>query len=353
MLERYLCPQQRNRQSSERVCGFAGLRVSGYTAGKPANRLTNNGSILIVVLWSLFFLSALAVAIRIYVEPQLDLAGRLNRKAAMYYLAAAGVKRAVLELENDETTEFDALSDLWSDEETIHEMALGEGNFSVGIVDEERKVNINKASREILKNLFEMAAELEPDEAGALADSVIDWRDEDDEPGDEGAEDWYYSTLHPPYSCKNADFETIEELFLVKGVTHEIFDCVRDLITVYGDGAVNINTADEKVLRILGMEEELVEKILQFRQEGAYGTEEYEGIFTSAEHIASVLDSAIGLSATEINRINRIFGLGFLTVVSDNFMGNSIGWLTEIDGSASITFVYNRKDKTVKYWHER
>ena len=55
--------------------------------------------------------------------------------------------------------------------------------------------------------------------------------------------------------------EVLDELLLVKGVTRDIFDKVKDRVTVYGTGQVNINTAGMRVLQSLGMSEELAEKI--------------------------------------------------------------------------------------------
>jgi DNA uptake protein ComE-like DNA-binding protein len=83
-----------------------------------------------------------------------------------------------------------------------------------GIDDEGSKVNINTASRDMLLKLPGMTAE--------VADSIIDWRDEDENPGENGAESSYYQSLSRPYACKNAPFETTEELLLVKGMTPEL-----------------------------------------------------------------------------------------------------------------------------------
>ncbi len=52
-----------------------------------------------------------------------------------------------------------------------------------------------------------------------IADAILDWIDEDDEPREYGAELDYYATLDPPYSPRNGPLETIEELLLVRGVT--------------------------------------------------------------------------------------------------------------------------------------
>ena len=211
---------------------------------------TNKGSILIIVLWMLFFLTALAVAISARIWPQLSLAAGLKDRTELYYLAKAGVKTAILEIEKDTTDSYDALRDSWSNNENrFKEIKLGDGFFSVryqipssiagaeniryGLVDEERKININKAPYSVLENFFEIVAQVTPQEASGIAVSIIDWRDEDDEPQANGAESSYYLTLKG-YPCKNKDFEVLEELFLVKGMTQEIFDKIKDKITISG-----------------------------------------------------------------------------------------------------------------------
>jgi type II secretory pathway component PulK len=56
--------------------------------------------------------------------------------------------------------------------------------------------------------------EIDPQE---LVDALIDWRDPDDTPGELGAEQEFYQSLQVPYRCKNAPFETVEELLMVRG----------------------------------------------------------------------------------------------------------------------------------------
>jgi type II secretory pathway component PulK len=55
-----------------------------------------------------------------------------------------------------------------------------------------------------------------------LAASIVDWRDADDEVTSGGAESEYYLLLADPYYCKNAPFETLDELLLVKGATRDL-----------------------------------------------------------------------------------------------------------------------------------
>lgn len=82
------------------------------------------------------------------------------------------------------------------------------------IVDEASKLNINTASRAMLEALPGMTIE--------LAAAIIDWRDRNSEPTENGAEDETYARLDPPRLAKNAPFESIDELRLVYGATLRI-----------------------------------------------------------------------------------------------------------------------------------
>jgi general secretion pathway protein K len=349
--------------SVERIADSKKLNAKRY----PLN--AKKGSILIVILWALFFLSMLAVAVNAYIWPSLSLAGKLKDRAKMYYLAKAGVKRAILEIvKNDATDSYDALKESWSNnEDGFKEIELEEGTFSVqriaytgqgteeikyGLIDEERKININKASYSVLKKFFEIAGETTSQQAADIAASIIDWRDEDDEPEENGAESGYYLTLDPPYPCKNEDFEVLEELLLVKGMSQEVFDKVKDKITIYGTGAVNINTADALVLQSLGMSQALAEKVIHFRKgsDGKEATQD-DNVFESTSTIAQTLNDVEGLSGDEFSQLNSILGAGLISVRSDNFRGEAIGKLTGKETSGRIVFVFNR-NKVMKYWRE-
>ncbi|MEE2934423.1 MAG: type II secretion system protein GspK [Planctomycetota bacterium] len=52
-----------------------------------------------------------------------------------------------------------------------------------------------------------------------IADAILDWLDEDEEPRPFGAEVEYYSTLPTPYEPNNGPLQSVEELLLVRGVT--------------------------------------------------------------------------------------------------------------------------------------
>ncbi|MDX9755290.1 MAG: type II secretion system protein GspK [bacterium] len=83
-----------------------------------------------------------------------------------------------------------------------------------GLIDEASKLNLNTATQEMLEGLPNMTPE--------LAAAIIDWRDEDEDVTDGGAESQVYLMNDPPYNCKNAPFGSIFELRLVYGFTDEL-----------------------------------------------------------------------------------------------------------------------------------
>jgi DNA uptake protein ComE-like DNA-binding protein len=83
-----------------------------------------------------------------------------------------------------------------------------------GIVDEASKVSINAADQDMLMMLPRMMRE--------DAAAIIDWRDSDQNVTLGGAESEFYMTMPDPYQCKNAPFETVEELLLVRGMLPEL-----------------------------------------------------------------------------------------------------------------------------------
>ena len=55
-----------------------------------------------------------------------------------------------------------------------------------------------------------------------VADAILDWIDEDDEPREFGCEVEYYSQLPTPYTPTNGSIQSVEQLLLVRGVTPEL-----------------------------------------------------------------------------------------------------------------------------------
>jgi hypothetical protein len=103
--------------------------------------------------------------------------------------------------------------------------------------------------------------DLDDDTAGDLVAAIIDYIDEDEDTydvGGIGAEKDEYIKLG--YPCRNGPIEFLEELLMVlkvKGLGEALFygtgesPGISKYLTPYGDGKININTADRLVLQAL------------------------------------------------------------------------------------------------------
>ena len=211
------------------------IPVAQYPPPKPSAtgmsplRLRQRGSVLVIVLWIAFGLVMLALYFANSMT--LELRGAQNRVASVeaehaingasryvnYVLTYYGTNGILPNLTQDLPGFHNAGArigecDYWllgrSDQQLRPERA------TFGLVDEAARLNLNTATAEMLQLLPRMTVE--------LAAAIIDWRDADSTPLENGAEDEVYNRLTPPRLTKNAPFETTEELRLVSGFTLEI-----------------------------------------------------------------------------------------------------------------------------------
>jgi DNA uptake protein ComE-like DNA-binding protein len=184
---------------------------------------------LISVLWIVTVLGVITMVFTRQSTLSLKINRNINQGNQALMLAEAGIFRLMAELvEDDEMTTFDDENETWSsNQDAFADVPLGRGiyrltkpnlaeenSINYGGMDESGKLNINTATREMLLMLPEATEE--------TADAIIDWRDDDDNPGAFGAESDYYQSLPEPYLAKNANFDSVEELLLLKGITLEI-----------------------------------------------------------------------------------------------------------------------------------
>jgi general secretion pathway protein K len=347
---------------------------------------SERGTILITTLWILTILTLLALGIGIRMGVDIKLISFSLNSAKAHYLAWAGLRKTMALLRQD-GKKVDYLGetllngyDKENEVYVLQDIELGEGNFTVsyewknlegkstriyGASDEEGKININKAGSKELLNLFDFNEE--------IVASVLDWRDEDDIEGNhlsegEGAESEYYEGLDNPYECRNSWFRVPEELLLVKGVTPEIYDGVKDIITVYPipeqvakrtKAKVNINTATKEVLEVLAGfeeleegEEGLLDDLIKERagDDGIPGTEDDEEIKEGS-----------GIYKTLTARIKENLGLGekekgsdYLKSASNTFRVISTGAVKNGRVKKTIETVIQRSDDRprILYYYE-
>jgi len=159
-------------------------------------------------------------------------------------------------------------------------------SFDVDIIDEDSKINLNSAWRDPLTQM-RLASQImglisgpqyEPlftsrDGDGQYSDrmqicgALIDWADANQDlttcdfrsgvGPSTGPEDSFYQLLDPPYFRKNAPYDSLEELHMVRGVSDDFWanfidpdpkNPKRRNVTVWGSGKINVNTANPMTL---------------------------------------------------------------------------------------------------------
>ncbi len=180
------------------------------------------GSVLIVTMWIVLVLAGLVLVF--------SRSMRVEAIASANYVSAVQAEtiargalqyvQAKLLTEEEETLLLES-RDVYEAVETrggffwiLHPNLSDDRNYTFGITDEASKINLNSATQEVLLKLPGMTSE--------LASAIIDWRDEDTEITPGGAESEYYLLLPEGYYCKDAPFETVEEVLLVRGATEDI-----------------------------------------------------------------------------------------------------------------------------------
>ena len=332
----------------------------------------DRGGILIISLLSLCLLTTFAVILSYGVRQKIILVQRLEERRSLHFIAEAGIKKAIAGLKKEKGVErtYASLADNWSNNiGAFKGIGVGQGMFNIcynhiegrsglsetryGLVDEERKININKANKTILENLFQVVLGLDEVDAQEIAASLVDWRDKDSELSIPlgSAEDSDYLGLQYPYESRDREFEVLEEALLVKGMRADIFGKIRGYITVYGDGKVNVNTASKEILLALGLKEDLVDKIILFRQ----GEDEISGtvddnVFKVHSEIVPGLSQFAHLSDSEIAELSRIVENN-LVINSNNFMIRCIARLHNRKNIHEVICVVDRSGR-ILYWNE-
>ncbi|MBP9713759.1 MAG: type II secretion system minor pseudopilin GspK [Sterolibacterium sp.] len=213
---------------------------------------TQRGAALIMALLVASLATALATSL-IWHE-NLWLRGLETRRDLMQarQLALAGIdwSRAVL-AEDARTSRYDHLGEPWATQ--VPAMPAEGGEIGGQITDEQSRINLNnlvrngQASEEdllIYQRLLSLL-QLPP----ALAASLTDWLDADDQSRPDGAEDADYLASNPAYRAANRELTDIDNLRHVRGYTPEIIERLRPYVTVLpGYNYLNINTASALVL---------------------------------------------------------------------------------------------------------
>lgn len=262
------------------------------------------GIVLILVLWVMMVLSVLAGEMARSMRIEGLTTDVYQQDVETYYLATAGLHRALYTILRAQQQGQNALSgnafgqqpfggfgggqstgtpgqeeeeevDVWiRGDGRWKKEEFGEGGYWVRVLDEGGKININAADEGYLRQTF-TNLKFDMEFSQLIVDTIQDWRDSDSLVRLHGAENDYYLALPIPYPAKDGFFHTPEELLLVRGVTPALFygregPALRDLFTVYSTGGNSVNplTASPLVLQAMyGMDPDMIAQLVQRRSE--------------------------------------------------------------------------------------
>lgn len=271
------------------------------------------GSALVLVLLAVVVLSVLVASIGFEARLQSGQVVYLSNRAAAGRLAESGIEISKMLLAraggrsapdgmpDEEDRWHDAVERLRKGQSLIGLVEpVGDGFVILDVEPEPGRLNVNLLTREDWETILGNAGV--PEEYfDYVIDPILDWTDEDDTSNPKGAEtEDYYSECDPPYQARNGAFDTVRELLLVKGFSETllvggVFDPatvagdaaargaspsfnrfsktneiviagIESMLTTYGDGKVNVQSAPYDVLRTLpDVDEVLARAIMEER----------------------------------------------------------------------------------------
>ena len=225
-------------------------------------RERESGVALVLVMWVAVILAVIAGSFILERRTEMLIVGNSVSKARAEAAADAGVHRALHDLYRQN------IQDTWKRDGTPHEWAFEGVPVRVEIRDESAKIDINTASDPLFRGLL-VSVGLREDEAAAILDAILDWRDADPLKRPNGAEEADYTAAGLTYRPANAPFQAIEELQLVLGMRPDIYRRLAPSITVYSRmPGINATVASREVLlAIPGVTTEQVDMYIAQRDE--------------------------------------------------------------------------------------
>ena len=259
------------------------------------NIKSNSGFVLVVVLCMVVMLGILLFGFNHKSRAGLLAVDDMRKSQQALNSARAGLNIAIAAIRDEADIKANSkMCNLLSGKQSV---SLNEGQCSVTVTEESGRLNINllvdengQINRVMIDRVLRLIDLLNRENFGdfnisyGLVPSIIDWIDGDDEVtflpfvnrDNSGVESEYYMNLTPSYRCRNKPFEVIEELLLVKDVTPQVFESLKDYITVRGDEQVNINWTSKYVIQSLSenMDPVLAQMIIDHRKIEPFGSVE-------------------------------------------------------------------------------
>jgi general secretion pathway protein K len=207
---------------------------------------SQRGFALVIVIWILTLLSLMAGSFALTMRRDSGVTSAQKNNAQASALSESGLAMAEYMLQQADPDR------RWLTDGSIYQILRSDGSeIRVKLVSEAGKIDINAADESLLLAVIK-AVSSDLWEQQRLLNSILDWRDEDNEQRPHGAEKKQYQEAGLSYIPSNKPFQSLDELQLVLGINAEIFNRIQPWLTVYsGQSQVNLQEATPEVAQII------------------------------------------------------------------------------------------------------
>jgi len=225
-------------------------------------RRWRRGFALVTVLWALVLLMIMAASFSQSLQRDSRLVRYNEDRAKGLALTDAGVHYALMMLSLPDPHR------RWRSDGTLYTPNLPGGRLRIRIFDEAGKFDLNAAQEPTLRELLAKVIGDQQDRVDALTAAILDWRDPDDLVHLNGAEEAEYRQADKGHVPRNTNFQALEELQMVLGMTPAIYKRLEPVLTIYsGQNGINPTKASlEALLMLPGVDEAMARSYLEQRQ---------------------------------------------------------------------------------------
>jgi general secretion pathway protein K len=216
--------------------------MTRQTVGRSAAPSSEQGIVIVAVLWLLAALAALAVIFSAYLSNSARALAVNDTALRAQALISAGVELSAYQLYRAGEQERPAQGSFRT--------RLNGADLAVSYASEAARVDLNNASRELLAGLLSVLGAT-ADAASEYADRIVAWRTRPKQES-AGNEDARYRAAGRLYSPRQAPFPHVNELGLVLGLPPALVERALRFVTIFsGLSGVDVLTAPPEVIAAL------------------------------------------------------------------------------------------------------
>ena len=220
------------------------------------------GMALVIVLWVLSLMTIMAGSFALSTQRETAVLHHAHERARALALAEGAIYYAMLMLNLPDQTlrwQGDGRPYVWDAKGT---------KVRIRIQDEGGKLDINVAQEASLKTAFKLMG-LSEDQASAITDNILDWRDADDVKRPNGAEAPEYEARRMNAPPQNRQFLVMDEVQSVLGISPELFKKMQTWFTLYSgiDGLDPSKVSEEILLALSAGDSAVVQSVLRQRMD--------------------------------------------------------------------------------------